>query len=57
MALDDAPALDFRQARRIGDTVLDIGYTDLAAAADQRIRTRLADPATGFTIDVWQQRG
>lgn len=37
--------------------MLDVGYTDLATAADQRIRTRLADPATGFATDVWQQRG
>lgn len=57
VALDDVPTLDFRQARRIGNTVLDVGYTDLAAGADGSVRTRLADPATGFAIDVWQERG
>lgn len=56
-AAHDSPALDFRQARRIGDTVLDVGYTNLAVAADGRMHTRLADPASGFAIDVWQERG
>lgn len=56
-ALDDAPGLDFRQARRIGNTVLDVGYTDLVPADDGRIHTCLADPASGFAIDVWQERG
>lgn len=55
--LDDAPALDFREPRRIGDSILDQGYTDLAADADGRIRTRLCDPASGFAIAVWQERG
>jgi len=57
VALDDAPALDFREARPIGDSILDQGYTDLAADADGRIRTRLRDPASGFAIAVWQERG
>ncbi|MHB1056873.1 MAG: aldose epimerase family protein [Rhodanobacter sp.] len=55
--LDDAPALDFREPRRIGGSILDQGYTDLAADADGRIRTRLRDPAGGFAIAVWQERG
>lgn len=55
--LDALPALDFRAARRVDGTVLDNGYTDLTADTDGRIRTRLADPASGFAIDVWQQRG
>jgi aldose 1-epimerase len=55
--LDRIPALDFRNARRIGDTVLDNGYAGLAPGDDGRIHTRLADPATGFAIDVWQERG
>lgn len=55
--LDDAPALDFRELRRIGDSILDQGYTDLAADADGRIRTRLRDPASGFALAVWQESG
>ncbi|WEN15757.1 aldose epimerase [Rhodanobacter sp. AS-Z3] len=55
--LDDAPALDFRETRRIGDSILDQGYTDLEADADGRIRTRLRDPVSGFGIAVWQESG
>ncbi|HWU77512.1 MAG TPA: aldose epimerase [Rhodanobacter sp.] len=55
--LDDAPALDFREPRRIGDSILDQGYTDLEAGADGSIRTRLRDPASGLGIAVWQDRG
>ncbi|HKZ09754.1 MAG TPA: aldose epimerase [Rhodanobacteraceae bacterium] len=55
--LDDAPALDFRKSRRIGDAVLDNGYTDLVSDDDGRIRTRLSDPANGFTVTVWQESG
>lgn len=55
--LDGAPALDFRRARPIGGSILDQGYTDLVPDADGRIRTRLTDPATGFRITVWQERG
>ncbi len=55
--LDAAPALDFREARRIGDSILDQGYTDLASDADGRIRTRLRDPSSGLGIAVWQERG
>jgi aldose 1-epimerase len=57
VALDDAPALDFREPRRIGDSILDQGYTDLEADADGRIRTRLGDPSRGFALAVWQERG
>jgi aldose 1-epimerase len=55
--LNDAPALDFQRSRPIGGSILDQGYTDLVADADGRIRTRLTDPATGFRIAVWQERG
>jgi aldose 1-epimerase len=55
--LDTAPALDFRRARLIGGSVLDQGYTDLVAEADGRIRTRLTDPNTRFSLAVWQERG
>lgn len=57
VALDDAPALDFREPRRLGDSILDQGYTDLEADADGRIRTRLRDPSNGFGIAVWQEHG
>lgn len=57
VSLDDAPALDFRELRPIGDSRLDQGYTDLEADADGRIRTRLRDPSSGLSIAVWQERG
>ncbi len=57
VALDDAPALDFREPRRIGDSILDQGYTDLEADADGRMRTRLRDPSSGLGIAIWQERG
>jgi aldose 1-epimerase len=57
VALDDAPALDFREPRRLGGSILDQGYTDLEADADGRIRTRLRDPSSGLGIAVWQERG
>ncbi|MHB1272273.1 MAG: aldose epimerase family protein [Rhodanobacter sp.] len=57
VALDDAPALDFREPRLIGDSILDQGYADLAADRDGRIRTRLRDPASGLGLAVWQERG
>lgn len=57
VALDRAPALNFRTARRIGGTVLDNGYAGLEPGDDGRTRTRLADPSGGFAIDVWQERG
>lgn len=57
VALDDAPALDFRELRLIGDSILDQGYTDLEADADGRIRTHLRNPANGLGIAVWQEHG
>jgi aldose 1-epimerase len=57
VALDDAPALDFRAPRVIGTSMLDQGYTDLEADADGRIRTRLRDPLSGWALAVWQERG
>ena len=56
-SLDTLPALDFRSARRIGAAVLDDGYAQLAVAPDDHRHTRLDDPASGFGIDVWQERG
>ena len=57
VALDDAPALDFREPRMIGDHIIDQGYTDLQPDADGRIRTHLRDPASGRALVVWQERG
>ena len=57
VALDDAPALDFREPRLIGGSILDQGYTDLQADADGLIRTRLRDPLSGLGIAVWQEHG
>jgi aldose 1-epimerase len=57
VSLDDAPALDFREACRVGDRMLDQGYTNLEADADGRIRTHLRDPASGMALAVWQERG
>ncbi|OOG43520.1 aldose epimerase [Rhodanobacter sp. C05] len=57
VALDDAPALDYREPRLLGDSILDQGYTDLEADTDGRIRTHLRDPASGLAIAVWQERG
>lgn len=57
VSLDDAPALDFREPRLVGDSILDHEYTDLYAEADGRIRTRLRDPASGLGMAVWQESG
>ena len=57
VALDDAPALDFREPRLLGDSILDQGYTDLETDADGRIRTHLRNPASGLGIAVWQEHG
>ena len=57
VALADAPALDFRRATQIGGRILDQGYADLLADAGGRIRTRLTDPQTRFSVTVWQEHG
>jgi aldose 1-epimerase len=57
VSLDDVPALDFREPRLVGDSILDHEYTDLYAEADGRIRTRLRDPASGLGMAVWQESG
>lgn len=55
--LDDCPERDFRQWRRIGDTVLDHGFADLEADADGRIRSHLRDPESGLHMAMWQTSG
>ncbi|MEO7052687.1 MAG: aldose epimerase [Rhodanobacter sp.] len=57
VSLDDAPALDFREPGRVGDRMLDQGYSDLEADDDGRSRTHLRDPASGMALTVWQERG
>lgn len=57
VSLDDAPAFDFRQPRLIGTSILDVGYVDLDADPDGRIRTRLTDPSDGFDVAMWQEHG
>ena len=57
VALDDAPALDFREPRLVGPSIIDQGYTDVEADADGRIRTRLRDPAGGWALALWQESG
>lgn len=48
---------DYRAPRAIGDAVLDVAYTDLIAGPDGLAHTTVTDPASGRTIDVWQERG
>jgi aldose 1-epimerase len=57
VALDDAPALDYREPRVIGDQILDQSYSELQPDADGRIRTHLRDPASGRALVVWQEHG
>lgn len=57
VAVDDAPALDFRDADAIGSRILDQGYAYLDADGDGLIRTHLRDPASGRALAVWQERG
>jgi aldose 1-epimerase len=54
VSLDEAPAFDFRQPREIAHSNLDSGYVDAEAGADGRIRTRITDPADGFTVTMWR---
>jgi aldose 1-epimerase len=57
VALDDAPAVDFREPRVIGEQILDQSYNELQPDADGRIRTHLRDPASGRALVVWQEHG
>ncbi len=56
-ALDTTPGHDFRDWRRIGDTVLDNGFAHLQADDDGRIRSHLRDPESGLHMAVWQESG
>lgn len=57
VALDDAPALDYREPRMIGDHILDQSYNELQPGADGRSRTHLRDPSSGRALVVWQEHG
>jgi len=57
VAVDDAPALDYRDWRALGEAIIDQGYADLDAEADGRLRTRLRNRAKQLGIAVWQERG
>jgi aldose 1-epimerase len=46
-------AFDFREARRIGDTVLDTCYTELGRDADGFVRARLSGPDGGSAVELW----
>lgn len=48
---------DFRRPRALGDAVLDLCYAGAVADADDLIRSRLRDPASGRTLTVWQRGG
>jgi aldose 1-epimerase len=45
--------LDFRAARRIGETRLNTCYTALQRGADGMARARLRNPATGRALELW----
>lgn len=55
--LAKAPAVDFRRGRLIAGSVLDTGYVDLAPGPDGRIRSRVTNPADGFSVAMWQEHG
>lgn len=48
---------DYREARPIGDAVLDTCYSDLVADDDGVSRTLLSNPRTGQSLQIWQETG
>lgn len=50
-------ALDLREPRAINGLELDAAFLDLEEGADGLAHTTLTDPASGRTIDAWQERG
>jgi aldose 1-epimerase len=48
---------DFREARPIGEAVLDTCYSDLVPDDDGISRTVLSNPRTGQTLEIWQESG
>jgi aldose 1-epimerase len=51
----DAP--DFREARPIGEAVLDTSYSDLVPDDDGISRTLLSNPKTGQSLEILQEKG
>jgi aldose 1-epimerase len=51
----DAP--DFREARPIGEAVLDTCYSGLVADDDGISRTLLSNPTTGQSLEIFQENG
>jgi aldose 1-epimerase len=49
----EGTAYDFRTPRAIGDTVLDIAFTDLARDRDGRAEVTLSAPDSGRSAAVW----
>jgi aldose 1-epimerase len=49
----EGTALDFRDARTLGETVLDDCFTDLERDSDGRATTTLRDPHTGEGVALW----
>lgn len=49
----EVAGLDFRQPRRIGETVLDHAFTDLERDADGLARVRLRDPDRDGGLTLW----
>jgi aldose 1-epimerase len=54
LSVDGTP-LDFREFRKVGDTIIDNCYTDLIADADGCVRSSIRNPATGRTVTVWME--
>ncbi len=48
---------DWREARPIGDVVLDGAFEGLVIEADGFSHSTMTDPVSGRTIDAWQERG
>lgn len=51
----DGSVYDFRSEKMIGDTTIDLAFTDLVRDDDQRSWTRLAAP-DGRTVELWQDQ-
>jgi aldose 1-epimerase len=51
----DAP--DYREARPLGEAILDTCYSGLVADDDGISRTLLSNPTTGQSLEIWQESG
>jgi len=48
---------DYRSSRVLGHATLDLAFSDLARDHNGMSHSTMTDPASGRTIDVWQERG